>query len=73
MSRPDRTAMLNRDHPVLSIRRPCTLLSLARSGRLPGGAGERGCRQPGAERLQSGPRPGLSIEGRGVGRRHGMQ
>ena len=32
MSRPDRTAMLDRDHPILSIRRPCTLLSLARSG-----------------------------------------
>ena len=32
MSRSDRIAMFNRDHPVLSIRRPCTLLSLARSG-----------------------------------------
>ena len=32
MSRSDRTAMLNRDHPVLSIRRQGTLLSLARSG-----------------------------------------
>ena len=32
MSRPDRTAMLDRDHPILSIRRQCTLLSLARSG-----------------------------------------
>jgi putative transposase len=32
MSRPDRTAMLERDHPILSVRRQCTLLSLARSG-----------------------------------------
>ena len=32
MSKPDRTAMLDRDHPVLSIRRQCALLSLARSG-----------------------------------------
>jgi putative transposase len=32
VSRSDRTAMLNRDHPVLSIRRQGTLLSLARSG-----------------------------------------
>src|SRR4028118_2342913 len=32
MSRPDRTAMLNRDHPILSMRRQGTLLLLARSG-----------------------------------------
>ena len=32
MSRPDRTAMLNRDHPILSTRRQGTLLLLARSG-----------------------------------------
>ena len=32
MSRPDRTAMLDRDHPILSMRRQGTLLSLARSG-----------------------------------------
>jgi putative transposase len=32
MSRPDRTAMLDRAHPVLSVRRQCTLLALARSG-----------------------------------------
>jgi putative transposase len=32
MSKPDREAMLDRDHAVLSIRRQCSLLSLARSG-----------------------------------------
>ncbi len=32
MSRPDRMAMLDRDHPVLSLRRQCGLLSLVRSG-----------------------------------------
>jgi putative transposase len=32
MSKPDREAMLDRDHPALSVRRQCTLLSLARSG-----------------------------------------
>lgn len=32
MSKPDREAMLDRGRPVLSIRRQCTLLSLARSG-----------------------------------------
>src|ERR687897_3782644 len=31
MSRPDRTAMLDQDHPILSMPRQCTLLSLARS------------------------------------------
>jgi putative transposase len=32
MSRPDRMAMLDRDHPVLSLRRQCGLVSLVRSG-----------------------------------------
>jgi len=32
MSKPDREAMLDRAHPVLSMRRQCALLSLARSG-----------------------------------------
>ena len=32
MSKPDREAMLDRDHATLSIRRQCSLLSLARSG-----------------------------------------
>jgi hypothetical protein len=32
MSKPDRGAMLDRDHPRLSIRRQCVLLGLARSG-----------------------------------------
>jgi putative transposase len=32
MSKPDRTAMLDRAHPRLSIRRQCRLLSLSRSG-----------------------------------------
>ena len=32
MSRPDREKKLDREHPWLSIRRQCTLLSLARSG-----------------------------------------
>ena len=32
MSRPDREAMLDRAHPVLSVRRQCVLLCLARSG-----------------------------------------
>jgi putative transposase len=32
MSKPDREAMLDRDHAELSIRRPCQLLSLCRSG-----------------------------------------
>jgi putative transposase len=32
MSRPDRRSRLDRDHGALSIRRQCTLLSLARSG-----------------------------------------
>ena len=32
MSTPDRRAMLDRDHPSLSVRRQCALLSLARSG-----------------------------------------
>src|SRR5260370_5325769 len=37
MSRPDGRALLDRDHGKLSIRRQCTLLSVARSGvyRLP--------------------------------------
>ena len=32
MSKPDRGAMLGRDHAALSIRRQCVLLSLSRSG-----------------------------------------
>ena len=32
MSKPDREKRLERDHPSLSIRRQCSLLSLARSG-----------------------------------------
>jgi len=32
MSTPDRRAMLERDHPTLSIRRQCRMLGLARSG-----------------------------------------
>jgi putative transposase len=32
MSTPDRRALLDRDHPMLSVRRQCALLSLARSG-----------------------------------------
>jgi hypothetical protein len=32
MSKPDREKKLDRKHPELSIRRQCTLLSLARSG-----------------------------------------
>src|SRR3954463_11975947 len=32
MSTPDRRALLDRAHPELSVRRQCTLLSLARSG-----------------------------------------
>lgn len=32
MSAPDRRALLDRDHPKLSVRRQCALLSLARSG-----------------------------------------
>jgi HTH-like domain len=32
MSKPDREAMLDRDHAALSIRRQCQLLSLCRSG-----------------------------------------
>jgi putative transposase len=32
MSTPDRRAMLDRNHPELSVRRQCALLSLARSG-----------------------------------------
>jgi hypothetical protein len=32
MSKPDREAMLDRDHAELSIRRQCQLLSLCRSG-----------------------------------------
>ena len=32
MSRPDRRAMLKRDHPMLSIRGRCRLLGIARSG-----------------------------------------
>src|SRR3954463_9239033 len=32
MSTPDLRAMLDRDHPMLSVRRQCALLSLARSG-----------------------------------------
>jgi putative transposase len=32
MSKPDREAMLDRDHSDLSIRRQCTLLSISRSG-----------------------------------------
>ena len=31
MSAPDRRALLDRDHPMLSIRRQCRLLGLARS------------------------------------------
>ena len=32
MSAPDRKALLDHDHPMLSIRRQCSLLGLARSG-----------------------------------------
>ncbi len=32
MSAPDRRALLDRDHPALSIRRQCALLGVARSG-----------------------------------------
>jgi hypothetical protein len=32
MSAPDRRALLDREHPKLSVRRRCVLLSLARSG-----------------------------------------
>ncbi len=32
MSAPDRRALLDRDHGKLSIRRQCTLLSVARPG-----------------------------------------
>jgi putative transposase len=32
MSKPDREAKLDRDHPRLSIRRQCQMLALARSG-----------------------------------------
>ena len=32
MSTPDRRAMLERDHPTLSIRGQCRLLGIARSG-----------------------------------------
>jgi hypothetical protein len=32
MSVPDRHAMLDKGHVVLSVRRQCTLLNLARSG-----------------------------------------
>jgi len=32
MSKPDREAMLERDHDQLSIRRQCQLLTLTRSG-----------------------------------------
>ena len=32
MSTPDRRALLEPDHPVLSIRRQCALLALSRSG-----------------------------------------
>ena len=37
MSAPDRRAMVDRDHPQLSVRRQCALLGIARSGvyRLP--------------------------------------
>jgi putative transposase len=37
MSAPDRRAKLDRDHPVLSVRRQCAMLGIARSGvyRLP--------------------------------------
>ncbi len=32
MSAPDRRAKLDRDHPVLSVRRQCAMLGIARSG-----------------------------------------
>jgi putative transposase len=32
MSKPDRDAMLDRTHPQRSVRRPCALLGLSRSG-----------------------------------------
>jgi putative transposase len=37
MSAPDRRAKLERDHPLLSVRRQCAMLGIARSGvyRLP--------------------------------------
>ena len=41
MSTPDRRAMLDRDHPALSIRGQCRLLGLARSGVYRPAAGER--------------------------------
>jgi transposase len=41
MSKPDREAMLDRDHAALSIRRQCQLLSLSRSGGVPPEAGLR--------------------------------
>ena len=32
MSAPDRRAKLDRDHPLLSVRRQCAMLGIARSG-----------------------------------------
>ncbi|HME03483.1 MAG TPA: hypothetical protein VKG38_10695 [Solirubrobacteraceae bacterium] len=32
MSAPDRRAKLDRDHPLLSVRRHCAMLGIARSG-----------------------------------------
>ena len=42
MSAPDRQAKLDRDHPVLSVRRQCAMLGIARSGayRLPSAAND---------------------------------
>ena len=42
MSAPDRRAKLDRDHPVLSVRRQCAMLGIARSGayRLPNAAND---------------------------------
>ena len=42
MSAPDRRAKLDRDHPVLSVRRQCAMLGIARSGayRLPSAAND---------------------------------
>ena len=45
MSTPDRRAMLDRPHPVLSIRGQCRLLGLTRSGGAHVGDARASCRR----------------------------
>src|SRR4051812_30657748 len=64
MSTPDRRALLDRAHPELSVRRQCTLLSLARSGVYrPVAATDETDLGPDRRAVPGAPVPGLAPDG----------